>query len=237
MSKKDNAFEYDGKQYYVEHPTPTVHAEADKMYNTTMIKIINSPDGCLLKAGMDDFLKENRVWDPEKEQQISEIVIQMDEYTETLEKGGISLKQAKQVALDLRMVRMQYYSLIAYKNQYYSLTAESHADNAKFNYLVSQCLMNDDGTKVYKSYKDYSNQAIGELPELAAEELSKIIYGISSDFIKDNPENKFLVEYGFENEDYQPLDADGNIVESDESESSFSPFLNDDGEPVELQQN
>jgi hypothetical protein len=143
-----------------------------------------------------------------------------------------------------------------------SHTAEGQADNARFNYLVSACVVyKNNGNKYFKNYEDYLNRASDPVSFIAAQKLASIMYGLDSDFEKKLPENKFLLKYKFVNDNLELvdnkgrlidasgrlidqngrfineegkfIDKDGNLVdESGDFLVEFQPFLDDNGNPI-----
>jgi hypothetical protein len=178
-------------------------------------------------------------------------------------KGGISLKQAKSIAIKMKRLREELRDLIAVKTNLDSHTAEGQADNARFNYLVSVCLVHADTKKPYfNSYEDYLNKSSDLIAILGAQKLASIMYGLDSDFEKKLPENKFLLKYKlvndsldyidskgrlvdeegrlvdkdgrFINENGEFIDKDGSLVSDDGDKLiDFKPFLDDDGNPIQ----
>ena len=58
-----------------------------------------------------------------------------------LAKGGIPLSQAKTYAIEMQKLREELKELITEKTTLDAHTAEGQADNAKFNFLVSACVV------------------------------------------------------------------------------------------------
>ena len=113
---------------------------------------------------------------------------------------------------------------------------------------------------MYSGLEAYENSD-DKVALVGAQNLAKFMYEFDDDFEKNLPENKFLLKYGFINDDLRPinkdgklidwegrlideegryLDNDGNYVDIDgnpvteegEPVVEFSPFLDDDGKPV-----
>ena len=157
--------------------------------------------------------------------------------------------------------------LIAVKTNLDSHTAEGQADNARFNYLVSACVVYKDSKKKYfKDYEDYLNRSSELVAIYGAQKLASMMYGLDSDFEKKLPENKFLIKYKlvndnlefvdsqgrlvdaegrlidangrFINEAGEFVDKDGNLVDQEgEYLIEFSPFLDENGNPINVEEN
>lgn len=234
--------------------------EAQKVYNQTFSDAVKS--GSIVRARLDDLLKEQGLWDDNKQIKFVTIQTEIEKHTKALSKGGISLKQAKGTAVKIKRLREELRDLIAVKTNLDSHTAEGQADNARFNYLVASCLVYSDTKKLYfNSYEDYLNKASDIVAILGAQKLASIMYGLDGDFEKKLPENKFLLKYKLVNEslDYidsqgrpvdeegrliddqgryineqgQLVDKDGNLrTDTGEYISDFQPFLDDNGNPI-----
>lgn len=236
--------------------------EAQKIYNQAFSDAVKS--GSIVRARLDDLLKEQGLWDNNKQIEFVTIQTKLAAHEQTLAKGGISLKEAKRIAVDMKRLRLQMRDLISVKTELDTHTAEGQADNARFNYLVSACVVYKDTKKpVFSSYEDYLNRSSSAVAILGAQKLASIMYGLDSNFEKKLPENKFLIKYKlvndnldyvddkgrlvdeegrlvdsegrYINEEGQFVDIDGNLV-NDKGDylTKFSPFLDDEGKPIEI---
>jgi len=202
------------------------------------------------------------LWDNEKQARFTELQNKILEGERKLAKGGIPLKDAKELALEMRKTREGIRELISVKTNLDTHTAEGQADNARFNYLVSACTVYSNNKEPYfKSYEDYNNRSADPVALLAAQNLAGMIYGLENDYEDKLPENKFLKQYKFVddklrlvnkegklvdekgrlidengrfiNEKGQFVDKNGNLVDDKgDYVVEFSPFLDDNGKPV-----
>lgn len=251
----------DNKEVDFEIKATTVadQREAQKIYNQAFSDAVKS--GSIVRARLDDLLQQQGLWDENKQKQFLTLQKQILENEKILAKGGIPLKKAKYIAIKIKNLRLELRDLIAVKTNLDSHTAEGQADNARFNYLVSACVVYKDTKKPYfKDYEDYLNRSSELVALLGAQKLASIMYGLDGDFEKKLPENKFLIKYKlvndnldyvddkgrpvdedgrlidengrFINENGQFVDKDGNIVDEKGDYIEFSPFLDDEGNPV-----
>jgi hypothetical protein len=257
----------DGKDTEFEIKTTTFNEqrESNKIYNQTFSDAIKS--GSIVRARLDDLLTEQGLWDDKKQLRFVTIQKQLSDKDKILSKGGISLKQAKVVALEMRQLRDELRELISVKTNLDTHTAEGQADNARFNYLVSVSVVYKDTKKPYfSSYDDYLNRSIDPVALTGAQKLGSLMYGLDNDYEKKLPENKFLIKYKlvnnnlelvddkgslvdaegrlvdangrFINEQGKFVDKDGNLVDdSGEYIVDFQPFLDEDGKPINLDNN
>lgn len=265
----ENSFKVniDGKDTEFEIKTTNVNdqREAQKIYNQAFSDAVKS--GSIVRARLDDLLKEQGLWDDKKEIRFVTIQKQISNNDKALSKGGISLKKARGLALEIKKLRDELRELISVKTELDTHTAEGQADNARFNYLVSVCVVYKDTKKPYfKSYEDYLNRSSDIVGLYGAQKLASLMYGLDSDFEKKLPENKFLIKYKFVNENLELVDEkgrlvdeegrlidktgrfineegkfvdkDGNLVDdSGEYVVDFQPFLDDEGKPVSVDNN
>lgn len=248
------------KEFEIVAASLAVQREAMKVYNQSFSDAVKS--GSIVRAKLDDLLRDQGLWNDAKDREFATIQKQILDKEKSLAKGGISLKQARSIAVDMKNLRIKLRDLISVKTELDTHTAEGQADNARFNYLVSQCVVYKDTKKPYfSSYEDYLNRNSELVAILGAQRMASIMYGLDSDFEKKLPENKFLIKYKlvddnlnyvddknrrvdedgrlidangrFINEEGKFVDKDGNLVDVDgEYIVDFQPFLDDNGNPI-----
>ena len=122
-----------------------------------------------------------------------------------------------------------------------SNTAEGQADNTRFNYLMACCVVdNDTGKPIFvdedgnPSLSEYEKDASEDYLVEAAGKLAEMLYGLDDDYESKLPENKFLKQYNFVNEDLKlidsegrPVDREGRLIDAD------GRFIDEDGNFVD----
>ena len=266
QSRKFKAF-VDGseKELMVRSPSLNDQKEATKVYNQSFSEALKAK--AVVRAKLDDLLVEQGLWDGAKQAKFTELQAKILDGERKLAKGGISLSDAKAVALEMKKTREDLRDLISVKTNLDTHTAEGQADNARFNYLVSACTVYSDSKQPYfKSYEDYNNKSSDPVAILAAQNLAGMLYGLDNDYEDKLPENKFLKQYKFVddklrlinkegklvdeqgrlidetgrfiNEKGEFVDKDGNLVNNEgDYIVEFSPSLDDEGKPVILDEN
>lgn len=262
MKSINFTYELDGqtKSFSIISPSAEIQKEANKIYNTAFSDAIKAK--ALVRAKLDDVLTEQGLWDDKKQQSFNDLQNAILEGERILAKGGISLTKAKETALNMKKNRSELRDLISVKTNLDTHTAEGQADNTKFNYLVSACLVYTDSKETYfKGYQDYLNRSSEPISVLAAQHLASMIYGLESDYEEKLPENKFLSKYKFVDDKLRLINKDGHLVDEtgrliDESGRyvnekgefvdkngnlvtekgdyvlEFQPFLDDEGKPI-----
>jgi hypothetical protein len=252
-------------EFLIKSPSLQDQREATKIYNQSFSEALKSK--AVVRAKLDDLLVEQGLWDNEKQAKFTDLQNQILEGERKLAKGGIPLKDAKELALQMRKTREDLRELISVKTNLDTHTAEGQADNARFNYLVSACTVYISNKEPYfKSYEDYNNRSADPVALLAAQNLAGILYGLENDYEEKLPENKFLKQYKFVdeklrlvnkdgklvdekgrlinengrfiNESGQFVDKNGNVVDDKgDYVVEFSPFLDDEGKPIVVENN
>lgn len=247
----------------VRSPSLQDQREATKVYNTAFSDALKAK--AVVRAKLDDLLVEQGLWDDKKQFQFSALQSKILENERKLAKGGISLAEAKKLALEMRKDREELRDLISVKTNLDTHTAEGQADNARFNYLVSSCTVYNDNKKPYfSSYDEYLNKSSDPVAIQAAQQLAGMLYGLENNYEEKLPENKFLKQYKFVDDQLRLVDKQGRLVDQDgrlvdengrfinekgefvdkdgnpvnaegEYLIEFKPFLDDDGNPVVLE--
>jgi hypothetical protein len=221
----------------VKSPSPKNQRESQKIYNRAFSDALNS--GSIVRARLDDVMKDQKLWDDKKEQQYQDIQKGVLENERILAKGGISLKKAKECALKMQKLRDDLKTLISERTTLDSHTAEGQADNAKFNFLVSCCVVYKNTNKPYfEGYEDYNKRAIEPAGILGAQKLANMLYGLDDDFEKNLPENQFLHKYKFVDENLRPINSDGKLVDNEgRLIDEYGRFIDDKGSRVDIEGN
>lgn len=248
----------------IKSPSLDDQREASKAYNNVFSEALKAK--AVVRAKLDDLLLEQGLWDDAKQNRFNSLQSQILDGEKKLAKGGISLHEAKTVALEMKKTRDDLRDLISVKTSLDTHTAEGQADNARFNYLVSACTVyKDNNRRYFNSYEEYLSKSTDPVAIAAAQNLASMLYGLDSDYEDKLPENKFLKQYKFVddklrlidkqgrlvdrdgrlidengrfiNEKGEFVDKNGNLVDADgEYIVDFTPFLDDDGKPIPVPQ-
>jgi hypothetical protein len=265
MKTQDFKVEVNGeeKTFMARSPSLSDQREAQKVYNTAFTDAIKS--NSVVRAKMEDVLEEQGLWNKDKQAKYENLQKELSDGEKRLAKGGIQLSEAKKIALRMRDVRLEIRDLISVRTSLDNHSAEGQADNARFNYLVSACVVYKDTEKPYfKDLADYMDRIDDPVALAGAQKLANMIYGLDNNFEKNLPENKFLTKYKFVNDDLRfidkkgrTIDAEGRLVDENgrfiDEEGNFvdrdgnrvdkdgeylvdsQPFLDDDGNPIVLE--
>jgi hypothetical protein len=244
---------------HVQQPSREDNQKAQTEYAKAFNEALDK--GCLVKSALESKLIEQGIWNDKKQKKLEKLNKEVRERLTALKKGGIKLNEARDLAVQVRIRRMDVATLLAERNQYDALTADSQAENARIDYLVWRGLKNEDGSLIFEDIDEYySNQDQPYVIE-AANKLITMIYGMDDNWEAELPENQFLKKFKFVddnlrlvnkdgkfvtidgkaiNEDFQyvneegkPIDSEGNLLDEDGLPIvESSPFLDDDGNPI-----
>lgn len=216
MKTKTFTATIDGKnvEFLVKTPTLQDQREGQKIYNQAFTDAIKSKS--VVRAKLDDLLQEQGLWNDEKQARFSELQKELLEGEQRLAKGGFSITEAKNLALKMRNVREEIRDLISVRTSLDNHSAEGQADNARFNYLVSVCVVYKDNNQTYfKNLEEYLNKADDPVAMLGAQTLASMVYGLDNNFEKTLPENKFLHKYKFVDEKLRLVDKQGRLIDAE----------------------
>jgi len=252
------------KEILAKTPSLNDQREAQKIYNQSFTDAIKSKS--VVRAKLDDLLKDQGLWNDEKQAQFNLLQKEILEGEKRLAKGGFSLNEAKDLAISIKSKRDEIRELISVRTSLDNHSAEGQADNARFNYLVSVCVVyNDTKEAVFKDMEDYLNRSTEEVAILGAQNLANMLYGLDNDYESNLPENKFLKKYKFVDTDLRLIDKQGRLIDADgkliDSEGRFiddsgnfvdkfgnrvdkngdyvveaEPFLDENGKPIILEE-
>jgi hypothetical protein len=264
MEKRKFTAKIDGKDValLVVEPSAEAYKEAHKVYTNSFNEAIRN--GSIVRARMDGLLEQQGLWNEEQQIKFDTLQKQILDAEIALDKGGIPLSRAKEIAVEMKKNRAELRELISVKTELDSHTAEGQAETQRFNYYVSACTIREDNNKrVFSSYDDYLESSSKEVAVLAARTLANMLYGLEEDYESKLPENEFLYKYKFVNKDLKFIDKQGRLTDSegrlvdasgryvDEEgnyidkygnpidadgnyDVKFTPFTDDEGNPVVL---
>jgi hypothetical protein len=248
------------REMLVRSPSLNDQREAQKVYNQAFTDAIKSKS--VVRAKLDDLLQDQGLWNDEKQAKFSALQKELLDGEKRLAKGGFSLNEAKDLAIKMKSVREEIRDLISVRTSLDNHSAEGQADNARFNYLVSVCLVyNDTKQPYFNNMEEYLNRAGEEVALLGAQNLANMLYGLDNNYESNLPENKFLKKYRFIDDKLRLVDKKGRLIDADgrlvdengrfiDEQGSFvdkygnkvdaegeyvvdtQPFLDDEGKPI-----
>lgn len=229
-------------EIYVEKPNNDTVKKADRHKSKVWNQCIQ--DEILTKKELAVLMRKRGIWDDKKdkeEEEITQAIVNLEKEL-SFGKNGKKPKvsEGRDIAVEIRRKRSDLRDLIAEKIGLEENTADSLADNARFDFLVAHCTFYKDGKPVYKDYDEYNNKSADEVAFEAASLLGKMLYNLDSNFEKNLPENKFLTKFNLVNDDLSLVDPNnpehlidtkGNRIDED------GYYLDEDGNRVDREGN
>jgi hypothetical protein len=218
----------------VKRPQSAVMSQAQRVSAKAWTDCVR--DGIMTKKELSKFMKEQGIWDKGKDveqDKISADIIALEKklYVGDSKNAKVKASEAKNIAIDMRKKRNELRELIAEKMALEQNTAEAISDNARFEFLVANCAFYENGNKVYNSIDEYTEQSDSEIAFAAATALAQMMYSIDKDFEANLPENKFLKQYHFVNDDLSLVNEKGETVDLEGRRiNNLGQYINDEGQ-------
>lgn len=196
-------------------------------------------DGIMTKKELEKFMKEQGIWDDGKDKEQKATIEEIANLEKKLfigSQGHSKLKasEGKEIAIQMRLKRLQLRDLIAEKMSLEQNTAEAISDNARFDYLVANCAFYENGQKVYSNLEEYHSRADIEPAFTIASTLAAMLYSVDKDFEAKLPENKFLKMFNYVNDDLSLVNTDGETVDLEGRRIDKNGFyINNEGKRVD----
>ena len=170
---------------YVRNPTNGELGAADRIRAKSWTKAMRDPD-VVSKKQLDKILEEKGVWDKDKQREQTDLfneIISLEKQLTSPSKKKMKLSEARQIAIQMRKKRLDYRNLISEKLELEQNTAESIADNDRFDYLVCCCsFYEEDDKRVYNSLEDYKSKDSDEIAYVVASALAEMMYDLDESF-------------------------------------------------------
>lgn len=218
----------DGKNITIDvlRPTATHLRTAQMEYNRAFRDALES--GALLRQKLDQYMTEQGIWNEDKEKKYQTVNKEILDLEKRLRGGGIKLKSAKRLAIKMREKRDEFRDLISERTAMDGNTAEGQADNARFNSLLIQCLVEEDtDDPLFDTLESYDKKATDPYVISGAGQLAQMMYNLDPEYDNNLPENKFLRDYKFADKKNRLINDDGKLVDDD------GRLINDEGRYVD----
>ena len=169
-----------------------------------------------MRDQLEGELRKRKLWNDNREMEYQTLRQEVLDGEFRLQKGGIKLTQARQIALDMSQKRDDMVNLLSSRTDLDSNTCEGRAAAARFNYLFACCLVYDETDKPYfpNNIDDYLLKQDDPVAITGATEFYYLISGNES-VDKTLPENKFLSKFKFIDTKFRLIDKDGRLVTED----------------------
>lgn len=239
MSKE---LEFNGIKYVIKKPTRKDLTDSQIAYNKAFAWAIEN--NFMLADKLDKHLEDLGIWTKENQKKYKEISEKIQDRVSKINKGGIKLKEAVAMALEVTKLRSEIAELVSEKNKYNSNCVEGYAQNEQFNCLVAKCCFKEDDSLVWPTVEAYMTDTNEELTMFLASAFADFFYDIDNDIEKTFPENKFLMKYkivdenlNFINKEGHRTDKEGRLIDESGRYIKYvdgqKVFVNKNGEEVD----
>lgn len=203
----------------VMRPSYKSNQQSQIVYSKTFREAVEG--GAILRTRLGSVMRDQNLWDDEKELKFQQLSKSLLDGELRLKKGGLKLGEAREIAIQMRRDRYDQRVMQNVLNQADAASAETLADNAKFNYLVYDCTVYaSTGKRYFQNYEDYLELREDPVKNAAYSALGNLIYEVDDDYEYKLPENRFLSEFKFCNQDLalvnkegKTIDTEGNLVD------------------------
>jgi hypothetical protein len=224
----------------VKRPTNALLSQAQRVSAKVWTDCVR--DGIMTKKELEKFMKEQGIWNDEKDTEQKKITEEINRLERELyvsgKNGKLRATEGKNIAIEMRRKRIELRELIAERMGLEQNTAESISDNARFDFLVANCAYYENGQKVYKDMDEYTANSDGEIAFCAATALAQMMYSVDKDFESKLPENKFLKMFKFVNDDLALVNDKGERVDTEGRKiDEFGYYVNEEGKRVDKEGN
>lgn len=245
-------FKVDDVEYCVRKPKPDEVNKGQAVWNKKWSAALQ--DNAPLRLKVLDILTQQGLWDSALQEESKNLEISIQKNRDVLDKGGIKKSEARKIAIQIRLDLNRLNYINRNKNSLDRITAESQADQARFEYYVSVCTVTPDTDKpIFKDLAEYlerSKDANDDLTYQASMKMMYLLADVDPDAESNTSENKFLREFGFVDEKLRLIDGNKKLIDADgrhiDEEGRFvkwnedftiSTFVDIDGNPVDSEGN
>lgn len=210
-------------------PTNKINQEANMAYNLKMAELIrkgsqDNSQRLLLRSELEEYLIELGIWTAKDVSEVEKLVFEIRAHELVLKKGGIKVSEGRSIALKMAEKRQMILEKHSKRLQFDSITIESQAENFRFEFLLTKCLVKaDTGTPFVKNLNEYAEQEDTTAIIDGAKVLANMVYGLEDNINKNMFEIKWLKDAGMINEKGQYTLPDGKLVDR------YNRLVNEDG--------
>lgn len=222
------------------NPTDRVLQDAQLVYNVKMAELIKKAattnESLLLKSQLDEYLEKMGVWTKSDKIDLVAKQVELRSLEGLLKKGGMKLSEGRDIAIKMRKLRSEIMHLFHKRLQFESVTIEAQADQAKFiHILVNTVIREDNKERFFKSNQDYLNREKEDSAVDVARRVAMLFFGYENKDMERLPENEWLRQYKFTNNDFRLINKEGKLVDIDgRLIDDNGRYINDGGEFVDF---
>jgi len=230
----------------VRTPGHKILQEAQMVYSIELTRLmrksVSDGDQLFSKQQLDKHLSDLGIWTEEDAKTFLTLQLELRSLEYELKKGGLTVSEGRNIAIAIRTKRKIMMALYAKRSQFDAITMESIADNKKFKFLMTKCVMTQgDNKPLFVDVIDYEARQAEQAAVDSATVLAGILYGYDQQSEASLVENEWLRKFRFAddsgrlvndkgqliNEDGQLIDENGRFVDGKGN------FIDNQGRPVD----
>lgn len=179
--------------------------------------------GVKIKQQIDGVLRQAALWNDDRKDEYDRLLKSLRDGELRLDRGDMELAEARELAIAMSRQRNELRGLLAIRSEVENNTADAIAEQAMFNHYVASCTVRASGRLSGRPYFTSDGVAPsvdvylerGSDPDArdAAAKVGEMLYGSDESLLREIPENKFLIEYGFVDDELNFVDEDGKRVD------------------------
>lgn len=222
-------------------PSNHVIRGGQRRYNLKLAALVRrageGQEELLSRHQLDSYLSRIGVWTSADQVLFQQTGRRIRDLEREIRQGGIKLSDARAKALKMRELRDSLAAIYAKRQAYESVTMEQEAENDRFKYLMTQCVVHDDTSEpFFKNDGEYERLDGEECVAEAAKALAADIYGYDFRTQGDTFECSWLREHKFMNEGGALLNIDGQLVDyAGRRINDQGHYIDDDGRLVDIE--
>lgn len=236
-------FEIEGKEYVVTPIDSKITAEGQKVYARAFRKAVE--DGALLKKRLDDYMRDQGIWDDRKEQEYHDYIKNIANMEYLLKSGKkkdgqkLKISEARQISIELKQMRNDFREFLTDRNYLDAITAEGQADQERFHFFVTKCVKDFLTQKpVFESVEDYKSRYAEPLTVELVSKFASYYYGVDDNYEDTLVENKFLKRFNLMDDKGYLLNVDGKRVDIDNNLLDEDGYrIDKDGNRIDINNN
>lgn len=205
--------------------------DAQMVYNVQLTLLIKKSatkgSELLSRQQLEQHLENLDIWTEADGRQFLQLQLELRSLELKLKTGGIKVAEARKIALDMKTKRAIMLILYNRRSQFDGITMESIAENKKFQFLLTKCLVTaNDNMPFFLNVNDYEARQNEQAALDAATTLATRMYGYEDTTEGDLVENKWLKQFSFADDKGRLIDDKGRLVDIN------NHLINEDGRLV-----
>lgn len=191
-AKDENGVLREGK---VISPTQETIVNGQEVYNKAFRKALDS--GALLSVRFAKVLEEQGIWSEAKDKRITTLYLLLKKYENKLKNRDQTEAEAQEHANKMRELRKELNELSEVQSSFSNQTAEGQADDVRYNYYCTQCIIDKETNKpYYHSIEDFVKRSDSDFALEAAKIFGCMLHGVDENYESKLPEEIFFKRFG-----------------------------------------